>query len=100
MNPWARNLKSIYRREPIASFVLIAGVTNVAMGGFSEHWSLMAVGLGTVGTVGVAIALQWWQLQKRKPMKSADRLPVYALPPSATDSGLPLLTIPKKNPPR
>ena len=94
---WTRSFKSKYRREPVLSFVATVGAVNVAMGGVSAHWGLMSLGLGVVG---MAIALRWWQLRTRKPTVAANRAPVYALPSVSARPTLPLLSIPKKNPPR
>ncbi len=98
---WTRSFKSTYRREPILSFVATASAVNVAIGGVSAHWVLMSIGLGTVS---LAIALRLWQLYTRKlhtrrPTTFAKRTSVYALPPSDSRPTLPLLSIPKKNPP-
>ncbi|PZV11016.1 MAG: hypothetical protein DCF22_15385 [Leptolyngbya sp.] len=93
---WIQSFKSIYRREPVISFVATAGVVNAAIGGVSTHWVLMSIGLGTVG---MAIALRWWQLQTRKPTVVVNRASVYALPSSSARPTLPLLSIPKKKPP-
>lgn len=97
MNDWTRTLKSVYRKEPILSFLVIAGAVNVAIGGLSEHWSLMSVGLSVVG---VAIALgvrQRMQPRRHLPMRVPNRRSVYALPPA--DERLPRLSISQKNPP-
>lgn len=99
-NSWSRMLKSVYRKEPILSFAATAGAVNVAIGGLSEHWSLMAVG---VGTVGVAIGLRWWQIHtRRSPLESVSHRTTspYVLPPAPDYAPLPTLTMPKKNPPR
>jgi len=94
MDSWTRILKSAYRKEPIISFIVTAGVVNVAIGGLSEHWSLMSLGLSTVG---VAIALRVRQMHVRqRPLEPQNRPPVYILPPSST--GLPMLSMSKKNP--
>ncbi len=93
---WTRSFKSTYRREPILSFVATASAVNVAIGGVSAHWVLMSIGLGTVS---LAIALRLWQLHTRKPTTFAKLTSVYALPPSDSCPKLPLLSIPKKNPP-
>jgi hypothetical protein len=97
MNDWMRTLKLVYRREPILSFLVTAGAVNVAIGGLSEHWSLVSVGLSVVG---VAIALgvrQQMQPRRHSPMRVPKRRSLYALPPSAEE--LPLLRIAPKNPP-
>jgi hypothetical protein len=93
---WTRRLRSLYRREPLLSFVATAGAVDVAIGGFSTQWGLMSLGLGAVG---MAIALRWWQHQTRKPTVLINRASVYALPSSDSRPTLPLLSIPKKNPP-
>lgn len=97
MNPWSRRVKSIYRKEPLISFLITGGAINVALGSVTEHWSLMSVGLSVVG---IAIAL-WVQQSHRR--QRADLMPrrtsSYILPPAKSTS-LPPLTIPKSNPPR
>ena len=100
MDRWSRILKSLYRKEPILSFVVTIGAVNLGIGGVSEHWSLMAVG---GGAVGVGLALRWWQLSQRKASKpefAERRSPVYVLPPSSEGDNLPMLSIPKKKSPR
>ncbi len=89
-------MKSMYRKEPIISFMVTGGIVNVALGGLTEHWSLMSVGLSVVG---VAIALWARQsLTRRRAEPTSKRPPVYVLPP-ASSSTLPMLNVPKKNPP-
>jgi len=46
---WIQSFKSIYRREPVLSFIATAGAVNAAIGGASAQWVLMSLGLGTVG---------------------------------------------------
>lgn len=94
MDTWTRSLKSIYRKQPVVSFMVTAGAVNVAIGGLTEHWSLMSVGLSVVG---VAIAVGVRQMQIRRPARMPNRTPVYVLPPAT--SSLPMLSISKKNPP-
>jgi hypothetical protein len=59
---WSRFLRALYRKEPIVGFVATVGVVDAAIGGLTEHWSLLTLGLGTVGG---AIALRLWQLQRQ-----------------------------------
>jgi len=92
---WTRFLRSAYRSEPITSFVITAGVVEAAIGGLGEHWSLMAFGLGTVGA---AIALRWWQHQRRHLSPASERSPVYALPPDSSRPVLPTLRLSQKPP--
>lgn len=96
MDNWARTLKLVYRKEPIVSFMVTAGLVNVAIGGLSEHWSLMSVGLSVVG---IAIAVGVRQMQsRRRPLAPRHRPAAYVLPPARATS-LPMLDIAKKNPP-
>lgn len=92
---WMRLLKSLYRREPVVSFLVTIGLVDAIIGGFNEHWSLLTVGLGTAG---VAIAVRLWQLQRRHSTQTTQRPPVYILPPQSSRPSLPLLSA-KKNPP-
>jgi hypothetical protein len=94
---WSRLLKSVYYKQPVVGFVATVGVVDAAIGGLSEHWSLLTFG---VATVGVAIALRWWQLQRQRPLESSRRAPVHVLPPQSSRPSLPPLNISKKNPPR
>lgn len=93
---WSRLLRVIYRKEPIVGFVATVGVVDAAIGGLTQHWSLLAVGVGTVGT---AIALRLWQIQRRQAMESVSQNPVYILPPQSSRPSLPTLSAAKKNPP-
>jgi len=92
--PWTRLLKSTYRRDPLISVLVTVGIVDAAIGGLSEHWSLLAAGLGTAGT---AIACRWWQTHRDRPFEP-DHPPIYTLPPAASHS-LPRLTVSKKQPP-
>jgi hypothetical protein len=94
-NSWSRTLKSVYRKEPILSFVATAGVVNVAIGALTEHWSLLAVG---TGTVGVAIALRCWQAYaRRSPLEATvQSSSPYVLPPAPDYAQLPPLTLGRK----
>jgi hypothetical protein len=93
---WSRMLRSIYRREPVVAFVVTVGAVDAAIGGLSEHYSLLAVGLGTVS---VAIALRLWQQQRRQPLEQPSRPPVHLLPDRSSSRSLPMLSMSKKQPP-
>ncbi len=87
---WYKIFRSLYRKEPISSFIVIFGAVDAVIGGVDEQWSLLTFGLGTVG---VAIALRIWQIQR-----SQDDLP----PPTPTrylpaHSSRPILTPSKRN---
>ncbi|HEY9616714.1 MAG TPA: hypothetical protein V6C64_07735 [Microcoleaceae cyanobacterium] len=90
-------LKSFYRRQPVVSFVVTAGAVDAAIGGLSEHWSLLFLGLGAVGG---AIGFSVWQWQARKPLEVPEHPPVYVLPPQSSRPSLPMLSMNKKQPPR
>jgi hypothetical protein len=94
MNAAPRILKSVYRKEPISSFVMIVGAVDAAIGGIGDRWSLVTFGLGTIG---VAIALRWWQSQ-HKQLEPTRQVPKY-LPASSSRPQLPPLTSTKKRPP-
>ncbi|MBV9390121.1 MAG: hypothetical protein JOZ78_27160 [Chroococcidiopsidaceae cyanobacterium CP_BM_ER_R8_30] len=90
-----RFLKSAYRREPLPSFLITAGIVDAAIGGLDDHWSLLAFGLGTIG---LAIGLRWWIVSQRH--INPDRSIVqHYLPPSPSRPTLPTLTSAKRNPP-
>lgn len=91
-----RFLKSAYRREPLPSFLITIGVVDAVLGGFSAHWSLLTVGLGTVG---IAIALRWWLLQKRSP-EPFQPVAQHYLPYHSSRPEVPMLSMSKKNPPK
>ncbi len=88
---------SIYRKEPILAFGITVGAVDAAIGGFSEHYALLAVGLITVGS---AIGLRLWLQQQRRPLpQPPQRKATYLLADKSSNASLPLLTLPKKNPP-
>ncbi|MDC0832747.1 hypothetical protein CKA32_004237 [Geitlerinema sp. FC II] len=85
---WHRIVKSIYRKEPISSFVLTVGAVDAALGGLGGSGSLLAFGMGTIG---VAVALRWWQIQRRRDQQP-ETAAEYYLPPSRSARPLPRLT--------
>lgn len=93
---WSRLYRSVYRKEPIVGFVATVGAVDAAIGGLSQHWSLLVVGLGTVGG---AIALRLWQLQRRSALEQIIQPPVHVLPPQSARPSLPPLP-PKQRPSR
>jgi hypothetical protein len=82
-----RFLKSAYRKEPITSFMAIAGAVDVAIGGLDRSWSLLFFG---VSLVGVAIALRWWQSQNTQEELDEDS-PKYFLTSQSSRPALPTL---------
>jgi len=89
---WSKLVKSAYRKEPISSFIVIVGAVDAVIGGADESLSLLTFGLGTVG---VAIAWRWWQLQRQQ-AEIPDPTPKYMLPPQSSRQALPLLTSAKR----
>lgn len=82
-----RFLKSAYRKEPVSSFILLAGAVDVVMGGVGQRWSLLSFG---VMVVIAALVMRWLQIQKAKEIATEER-PRYYLPPSSSRQPLPML---------
>ena len=104
MNPvLPRFSKLSYRREPVISVLITMGIVDALIGGFDDSWSLFLVGLGTTG---MALVCRWWRNQQCQPLAPEplvqQQQQQYYLPPQPTSSTstLPMLTIPKKKPPR
>ncbi|MGK7939798.1 MAG: hypothetical protein AB4062_06535 [Crocosphaera sp.] len=83
-----RVLRTLYRKEPISSFILVVGAVDAVMGGVGQRWSLFSFGLFIVS---VSVILRWLQVQKAQPIMTEDRPRGY-LPPSSAKTPLPLLT--------
>ena len=97
-----RFLKLSYRKEPIISILITMGTVDALIGGVDDSWSLFIVGLGTIG---VSLTWRWWRAQQHQPLQEesvAAQEQQYYLPPqpSNSTSTLPMLSIPKKKPPR
>ncbi len=69
---WPRFLKVTYRKEPISSFLMTMGLVNAAIGGFDHSSSLVIFG---VGTVGLALVLRWWMIQRNRPQVIPEPIP-------------------------
>lgn len=91
-----RFLKIAYRKEPITSFVILVGVADATIGSVGHYGSLTFLGLTTIGA---AIAVRWWQLQRSRPAQP-ERVAQYSLPPRSSRSQLPVLSMAKRQPPR
>ncbi|MDJ0676308.1 MAG: hypothetical protein QNJ36_13130 [Calothrix sp. MO_167.B42] len=96
-----RFLKLSYRKEPIVSILITMGIVDALIGGLDDSWSLFIVGLGTTG---ISLTWRWWRAQQRQPLQEepvAQQQQYYLPPqPSSSTSTLPMLSIPKKKPPR
>ncbi|MBD0343879.1 MAG: hypothetical protein ICV63_03405 [Coleofasciculus sp. Co-bin14] len=93
---WPRVLKSAYRKEPISSFIILMGAVDAVIGGAGERWSLLTFGLLMVV---LAIALRWWQTQRRE-SELAEQPVTHFLPPSSSQPALPVLSASKRKPHR
>ncbi len=93
---WTRILKPAYRKEPISSFIVIVGAVDAVIGGVGERWSLLSFGLMMVM---LAVALRWWQTQRRE-TELADQPVTHYLPPSPSRPAVPMLNATKRQPPR
>ena len=92
---WTRLLKQSYRRQPLISFIVTAGLVDALIGGLEGRGSLLVFGLGTVGA---AIAFRWWHIQ-RKQVVNFSQTPVHYLPDHTSRPPLPMLGLSRKNPP-
>ena len=90
-----RFLKSAYRREPLPSFLVTAGVVDAVIGGLDDRWTLFTFGLGTVG---LTVALRWWLMRQRRSYY-APPVTQHYLPPQPSRPVLPILKASKQNPP-
>lgn len=93
---WHRLLKSVYRREPITSFILTVGTVDAVMGGVGHHGSLLLLGLGVMS---VAIALRILK-SRQQPIEAPVRAPIHYLPAARKESALPMLTMSRKRSPK
>lgn len=91
-----RILKAAYRKEPISSFIVIVGAVDAVIGGVGERWSLLSFGLMMMV---LAVALRWWQSQRRE-TELVDQPVTHYLPPSSSRPALPILSAAKRQPPR
>lgn len=93
---WPRIFKSAYRKEPISSFIVIVGAVDAVIGGVGERWTLLSFGLMMVV---LAIAIRWWQSQRRE-TSLAEQPVTHYLPPASSRPVLPVLSATKRQPPR
>lgn len=84
---WSRLLKTVYRKEPISSFILTVGAVDTFLGGVSSRGSLLIVGIATIGT---AIALRGL-LSRQRPVPPIESAPVRYLPERSSRPSLPIL---------
>ncbi|MBE9125969.1 MULTISPECIES: hypothetical protein [unclassified Coleofasciculus] len=82
-----RFFKLAYRKEPISSFIIIVGAVDAVIGGVGERWSLLSFGLLMVM---LAIAVRWWQTQKREE-ELVEQPVTHYLPSSPSRPPLPML---------
>lgn len=86
-------MKRTYRRDPLSSLILTAGVVDMVMGGVSDRWTLLGVGLGAVG---VAATMRLWKRRQRPLAPPTDAPPIHYLPSRSSRTALPMLQIQNK----
>jgi len=80
--------RSLYRPDPLASFLLILGGVDAVIGSTSDRWGLFGLG---ASTVFIALVLRWWHSQAL-PRRSPHPQPRAYLPPASSPPPLPLLS--------
>jgi protein-S-isoprenylcysteine O-methyltransferase Ste14 len=88
---WPQMLRLAYRKQPVISFAVTMGLVNAVIGTLSDRSVLATLG---ISTVGIALALRWWQLQKApvarpRPTERSNRAPMRYLPPARSGAQLP-----------
>jgi hypothetical protein len=89
-----RFLRSAFRNDPIASFLMTIGAADIALGSSAGHGGLALFGLVFVAA---ALGLKWSQGQRKSELFSEQIVQHYL--PSQSSSELPMLSITKKRPP-
>ena len=91
MNPInPRFLSSVYRREPIPSFLVTIGLVNATIGGLNDRTGLFSLGLATVGG-----AILWrWRLQQKPTIQIPPKSQIYLS--AASSDSVPTLKTPKR----
>lgn len=84
----ARKLKSIYRKEKISAFIFTFGAMDAILGGFSERWTLLSLGILLVIIGGW---MRWLQMQKTKNIISSSNPRRYLNPSRSNLTPLPPL---------
>lgn len=83
----ARFFKSLYRKEPISSFLVIVAAVDSVIGGIDGSLSLLSFGI----TMAIAaVAVRWFHHQKTEKV-AIDSPPRRFLPPSPQGQALPPL---------
>jgi hypothetical protein len=75
---WTKLFRSVYRREPISSFILTMGAVDAVLGWGGDSLPLMALG---AGTVSVAIVLRWWLAYQRYQLRQVFEIIEPIAPP-------------------
>ena len=81
-------LKSIYRREPITSFIMTMALVELVIGSFEQEWLL----LGLSGTMALGSLILRYRQGRRSISPEFPPHPEYYLPPAAPRPVLPRLT--------
>ncbi len=91
----SRILKSVYRKEPLSSFIITVGAVDAVIGGLDDQWALFSLG---ILVVAIAIVIRVWQSQRHQ-VQEHQQAPEYYLPSHSSRPPLPMLSPAKKHPP-
>ena len=59
----SRSLRTVYSREPTATFIFFMALADVALGGLSEQWTLFSLGLLMIAMAGL---IRWFRQRKTR----------------------------------
>ncbi|PSB30288.1 hypothetical protein C7B70_16510 [Chlorogloea sp. CCALA 695] len=91
MNPInPRFLSSMYRKEPIPSFLVTIGLVNAIIGGLNDRTGLFSLGLATVG----GAILGRWRMQQKPTAQIQPKSQIYLS--AASSDSVPTLKTPKR----
>ncbi|MBL1209636.1 hypothetical protein [Geminocystis sp. GBBB08] len=83
-----RKLKLIYQKEKISAFIFTFGAMDAILGGFSERWTLLSLGILLVIIGGW---MRWLQIQKNQKIISVTTSRRYLNPARSDLTPLPPL---------
>jgi hypothetical protein len=84
----SRLLKSAYRKEPISTFIFLCGTVDALLGGFSERWTLLSLG---VVLIMISVTVRWLQIQQSQKEVSPPMAKRYLNPSKSSIQPLPEL---------
>jgi len=84
----SRLFKSAYRKEPISAFIFLFGTADALLGGFSERWTLLSLG---VVLMIMSLTLRWLQIKQAEKIFNPKTVKRYLNPSSLSIEPLPEL---------